>query len=187
MRVAAAWTAATALGFALAGFLPRGGWVTFFAFGLVACLPQAIALLALGRFGVFWFVITSIAVPAAYLVAAIVAIVTLIGSQWMPVEWDAVKVGLTLIAASIVAGLFVGTLQSPAFGWPPSRRRVALWAGASAVGSPAASAMFIFTAQVCYFCVPPAPLPIIGLVLGGAYGFITGIALERLLSARPPN
>jgi hypothetical protein len=153
----------------------------------VACLPQAIALRALGRFGVLWLVITSIAVPAAYLVASLVAIVTFVALQWMPVEWDGARVGLMLIAAGIAAGLFVGTLQSPAFGWPPARRHVALWAGASAIGSPAAAAMFIFTAQVCYFCVPPAPLPIIGLVLGGAYGFITGLALERLLSARPTN
>jgi hypothetical protein len=182
-----AWTAATALGFAVAGFLPRGGWVTFFAFGLVACLPQAIALRALGRFGLLWLVITSIAVPAAYLAAAIVAIATFAALQWMPVEWDGVRVDLMLIAAGIAAGLFVGTLQSPVFGWPPSRRRVALWAGASAVGSPAAAAMFIFTAQVCYFCVPPAPLPIIGLLLGSAYGLVTGVALERLLSARPTN
>ena len=75
MRVAATWTAATALGFAVAGFLPRGEWVTFFAVGLVACLPQAIALRALGRSGVLWLVITSIAVPASYLVAGLVAIV----------------------------------------------------------------------------------------------------------------
>jgi len=84
MRVAATWTAATALGFAVAGFLPRGEWVTFFAFGLVACLPQAIALRVLGRSGVLWLVITSIAVPASYLVAVLVAIVTFVALQWMP-------------------------------------------------------------------------------------------------------
>ena len=187
MRVAATWTAATALGFAVAGFLPRGEWVTFFAFGLVACLPQAIALRVLGRSGVLWLVITSIAVPASYLVAVLVAIVTFVALQWMPVEWDGARVGLMLIAAGIAAGLFVGAVQSPAFGWPPPRRYVALWAGASAIGSPAAAAMFIFTAQVCYFCVPPAPLPILGLALGGAYGLITGIALKRVVSARPTN
>jgi len=176
--IAVRWTAATALGFALAGLIPRCGTGELLLFGAVGAIPQALALRAERRNAVIWWFNTAVAVPVAF-VFAILATVAFAGMAGPPSH---LRDLVSLAVGSIVAGFVVGAFQAIAFSWRAGVRTSLRWSAASAIAGPLAGA-FLLGGLYGLFgdCDRGFPQPALGLVLGAPYGAITGAVLERCL------
>jgi hypothetical protein len=172
------WTIATAVGFLLVSLLPCASGLSFWLFGPLASLPQALAVRNYGRSALAWVAVTSVAVPVGFVFGVFG---TLVASSLLASTMDLPALSLGL--GSVVAGFVVGAFQAIVFSRHAGARTSLRWAAASAIAGPAAGA-FVLLGRGGIMgsgCEALLPLPVLGIALGAIYGAITGGVLKACL------